>query len=216
MLAWQGYAQYSAKRADAAPSAEDVQAEPSGGFETTGTTTPASFRCDGRTHCSQMSSCAEGEVLSQQLPGRQDGRGPRRRAVRAAMVQLASRGRETPLPGAPERLSPFLCASVSSVSSVSNGGRRTGANGCMRATSPAAPLHRDAMEGRRRNFLPESPQAWTDECGKVAAFVAPTALGHCVGVKVKPLRGRRCAPNLDTAPMPGPRCGRDLTGGPVG
>jgi hypothetical protein len=38
------------------------------------------------------------------------------------------------------------------------------------------------MEGRRRNFLPESPQAWTDECGKVAAFVAPTALGHCVGV----------------------------------
>ena len=69
MLAWQGYGQYSAKRADAAPSAEDVQAEPSGGFETTGTTAPASFRCDGRTHCSQMSSCAEAKYFLNNCPG---------------------------------------------------------------------------------------------------------------------------------------------------
>jgi hypothetical protein len=69
VLAWQGYAQYSAKRADAAPSAVDVQAEPSGGFQTTGTETPASFRCDGRTHCSQMSSCAEAKYFLNNCPG---------------------------------------------------------------------------------------------------------------------------------------------------
>lgn len=33
------------------------------------TATPPSFRCDGRTHCSQMTSCAEAEFFLRNCPG---------------------------------------------------------------------------------------------------------------------------------------------------
>ena len=43
-------------------------------------------KCDGRTHCSQMTSCAEATFFSEKLSGRSDGRQPRRRPLRTAVV----------------------------------------------------------------------------------------------------------------------------------
>ena len=72
VIAWQGYAKYQgrsmppthepAETAVTDPNATDVStsAEPS----------PAgSFKCDGRTHCSQMTSCAEATFFLRNCPG---------------------------------------------------------------------------------------------------------------------------------------------------
>jgi hypothetical protein len=40
------------------------------------TTTESTFKCDGRTYCSQMTSCAEAEYFLKQCPGtKMDGNG---------------------------------------------------------------------------------------------------------------------------------------------
>ena len=78
-----GYNSYTTARrnADAAPSISPA-------VETAG----QKFTCDGRTHCSQMTSCAEAEYFLNHCPGAQmDGNGDGG-TVRAAMVQLATKG----------------------------------------------------------------------------------------------------------------------------
>ncbi|MGJ7509445.1 cold shock domain-containing protein [Variovorax sp. GT1P44] len=61
-----GYAQYQRHRVRLAPVAElptrePVLAEPM----------PSRFRCDGRTHCSQMTSCSEATFFLKNCPGTQ-------------------------------------------------------------------------------------------------------------------------------------------------
>ena len=66
-------------------------AAPTSRAEQTGS---ASFKCDGRTRCSQMTSCAEATYFLKNCPGTKM-RQQRRHSVREAMVQLAS-GRTLP------------------------------------------------------------------------------------------------------------------------
>jgi cold shock CspA family protein len=70
LLAWLGYAKYQASRegrgsrdvADGAPSSESTIPLPR--------VVPLSqLRCDGRTHCSQMTSCAEATYFLENCPG---------------------------------------------------------------------------------------------------------------------------------------------------
>ena len=61
-----GYSQYQRHTARLAPAAamasqEAVVAEP----------VPSSYRCDGRTHCSQMTSCSEAKFFLKNCPGTQ-------------------------------------------------------------------------------------------------------------------------------------------------
>jgi hypothetical protein len=66
-LAWHGYGKYksmgAAEAAVTAPSpAAATPASPSA------TAAAAQFNCDGRTHCSQMHSCAEATYFLQHCP----------------------------------------------------------------------------------------------------------------------------------------------------
>lgn len=60
-LAWVGYSKFQAGQLSAAPSSEPEIATPP----------MASFNCDGRTHCSQMTSCAEAKYFLAHCPGTQ-------------------------------------------------------------------------------------------------------------------------------------------------
>lgn len=61
LIAWQGYTKYQSY------AAEDANAVRSLGSTTEGTPSSA-FRCDGRTHCSQMTSCAEATFFLKNCP----------------------------------------------------------------------------------------------------------------------------------------------------
>ena len=51
----------------------------SGLFPTDGPASRAEYRCDGRTYCSQMTSCAEAKYFLKNCPGvKMDGSGPGR------------------------------------------------------------------------------------------------------------------------------------------
>jgi hypothetical protein len=57
-LAWYGYTRYQATAQRAAlPSVRGMEVERS-----------SSFKCDGRTHCSQMTSCAEATYFTLHCP----------------------------------------------------------------------------------------------------------------------------------------------------
>jgi hypothetical protein len=63
-LAWYGYNRYQAAQsgmAQAPPASQVVAAD-------TAVERAASFRCDGRTHCSQMTSCAEATYFVEHCP----------------------------------------------------------------------------------------------------------------------------------------------------
>jgi hypothetical protein len=69
-LAWYGYGKYksihgSAVRTELSPASESSQAQPAG---TTPSSSPSQFTCDGRTHCSAMTSCAEAKYFIQHCP----------------------------------------------------------------------------------------------------------------------------------------------------
>jgi hypothetical protein len=66
-LAWYGYDEYRryALRTDAGPN--QPQASESGARTESLPTT--AFQCDGRTHCSQMTSCAEAMYFLKNCPG---------------------------------------------------------------------------------------------------------------------------------------------------
>jgi hypothetical protein len=75
VVAWQGYARYQHNRAvraaniaaesDAQLPAVSVPAQP----RAAEATPSSSFKCDGRTHCSQMTSCAEATFFLKNCPG---------------------------------------------------------------------------------------------------------------------------------------------------
>ena len=58
VLGWQGYTKYQAKKVAVADVLEPSEVSPSA----------ASFTCDGRTHCSQMTSCEEATYFLKNCP----------------------------------------------------------------------------------------------------------------------------------------------------
>jgi hypothetical protein len=78
VAAWQGYAKYQSRQQVLAAEYEDSQATdpsvPKQGLSTA--TSQQSFKCDGRIHCSQMTSCAEATYFLRNCPGtKMDGDG---------------------------------------------------------------------------------------------------------------------------------------------
>lgn len=69
-LAWAGYRHYVNRVAGAAPGAvsasQSQDAPPRGGAAVLA---PAPYSCNGRTHCSQVSSCAEAKWVLRNCPG---------------------------------------------------------------------------------------------------------------------------------------------------
>ncbi len=64
-LGWQGYQQYQARNAGA-----DAPHEPPAPRVLTGPSTAISpYQCDGRTYCSQMTSCEEATYFLRNCPG---------------------------------------------------------------------------------------------------------------------------------------------------
>jgi hypothetical protein len=66
VIAWQVQARYRAARPtpQSVPTATAHTTAPARASEA-----PSAFKCDGRTHCSQMSSCAEANYFLQNCPG---------------------------------------------------------------------------------------------------------------------------------------------------
>lgn len=70
IIAWKGYEHYQGKKV-----AQAQRGAPELVLRSTSQPTPA-FRCDGRTHCSQMTSCAEATYFLKNCPGvKMDGNG---------------------------------------------------------------------------------------------------------------------------------------------
>jgi hypothetical protein len=67
LLAWTGYEKYQARSAASAPAIEASAASPAH----LPTEVTSQFKCDGRTHCSQMTSCAEATYFLRNCPGTQ-------------------------------------------------------------------------------------------------------------------------------------------------
>ena len=61
-LAWQGYGKYQSSRLVTGTARQGV-AEPEAAAP------PGPFKCDARTHCSQMTSCAEATFFLKNCPG---------------------------------------------------------------------------------------------------------------------------------------------------
>jgi len=71
IAAWQGYGQYQSRRAaKAVPEAAADMSPPVASPAARPSVEPTpQFRCDGRTYCSQMSSCAEATFFLKNCPG---------------------------------------------------------------------------------------------------------------------------------------------------
>jgi hypothetical protein len=75
VVAWQGYAQFKARVARR-PAVEALETQlppststPSPPVIVAPQSSPGEFRCDGRTYCSQMTSCAEATYFLKNCPG---------------------------------------------------------------------------------------------------------------------------------------------------
>jgi hypothetical protein len=69
VFGWQGYTKYQSY---AAPSSSDPSASESNAPvppRSRADSSPSAFRCDGRTHCSQMASCEEATFFLKNCPG---------------------------------------------------------------------------------------------------------------------------------------------------
>ena len=66
LVAWQGYAKYESYRAAQVIHAGSGDTDLAARADAT---TTNQFMCDGRVHCSQMSSCAEATFFLQHCPG---------------------------------------------------------------------------------------------------------------------------------------------------
>jgi predicted negative regulator of RcsB-dependent stress response len=74
LLGWQGYRQYQSHAAQARANAEVPQALPATAAPRAAAEPVAAFKCDGRTHCSQMTSCEEATYFLRNCPNvRMDG-----------------------------------------------------------------------------------------------------------------------------------------------
>jgi predicted negative regulator of RcsB-dependent stress response len=71
LAAWHGYGQYQARRAAKAISAtaDDVSKPATSRTAQSSVEPTPQFKCDGRTHCSQMTSCAEATFFLKNCPG---------------------------------------------------------------------------------------------------------------------------------------------------
>jgi hypothetical protein len=63
VLGWQGYQQYQARSAPAGPP-QEPRARPN-----TLSSGVSQYKCDGRTYCSQMTSCEEATYFLRNCPG---------------------------------------------------------------------------------------------------------------------------------------------------
>jgi len=68
LLAWGGFQKYQARFGSGLPAAA---IEPPATSPLPRETSSSRFRCDGRTHCSQMTSCAEATYFLKNCPGTQ-------------------------------------------------------------------------------------------------------------------------------------------------
>ena len=70
-VAWKGYGQLESNRVGHAPQGiADVSPQADSPREQrTGADSIGTYRCDGRTHCSQMASCAEATYFLKNCPG---------------------------------------------------------------------------------------------------------------------------------------------------
>lgn len=68
---WQGYGEYKSRRAETAEPQGTVDiAQPTAAPTAQRDVEPTNqYRCDGRTHCSQMTSCAEATFFLKNCPG---------------------------------------------------------------------------------------------------------------------------------------------------
>ena len=74
IVAWQGYMYYQRNTHAAAVGPADVVEPSATVIPQRGTLSAVQFKCDGRTHCSQMTSCAEATFFLRNCPGvRMDG-----------------------------------------------------------------------------------------------------------------------------------------------
>ncbi len=64
--AWKGYGHYQQKKLSAMQSETTT---PALGFTVKPSPSAANFACDGRTYCSQMTSCAEANYFLKNCPG---------------------------------------------------------------------------------------------------------------------------------------------------
>src|SRR5688572_12542411 len=71
ILAWQGYAKYQSSRAERSAShgITDISRSSSPPVVQREVTNATQFKCDGRTHCSQMTSCVEATFFLKNCPG---------------------------------------------------------------------------------------------------------------------------------------------------
>ena len=69
LVAWKGYERYQSNNRHEAFAGESVTEEVT--QPTTATTSASQFRCDGRTHCSHMTSCEEATFFLNNCPGTQ-------------------------------------------------------------------------------------------------------------------------------------------------
>jgi hypothetical protein len=74
ILAWQAYLSYQRYALAAVVGPADVAAPSSAVIPQRGTLSAVQFKCDGRTYCSQMTSCEEATFFLRNCPGvRMDG-----------------------------------------------------------------------------------------------------------------------------------------------
>lgn len=65
-LGWYGYTQYTGQAQNLGAAVQGVMSQTP---VSAPDTTPTNFRCDGRKHCSQMSSCSEAKRFLENCPG---------------------------------------------------------------------------------------------------------------------------------------------------
>ena len=68
-LAWQGYSRYETARSARSTSGEAGIEQRQDRDTKAIDETPSDFKCDGRTYCSQMTSCAEATFFLKNCPG---------------------------------------------------------------------------------------------------------------------------------------------------
>jgi len=69
ILAWQGYLHYQHGMLTAGAAPADVDEPSSKAIPQRGALSAVQFKCDGRTHCSQMTSCEEATFFLRNCPG---------------------------------------------------------------------------------------------------------------------------------------------------
>ncbi|WP_306602567.1 cold shock domain-containing protein [Azonexus sp.] len=68
-VGYYGYNAFMQRSQIATPTASWHQTEPANAWPATAEPAPQSFRCDGRQHCSQMTSCEEAKYFLRYCPG---------------------------------------------------------------------------------------------------------------------------------------------------